>query len=108
MSSELLSIKSKQHKCVHFVGLLRLDQLFEVLDLKLIQPEEGKVGEDRIHGHIVAVKGVMQLIKHLIENLEELFVTYAPIKYLLNENFLVRVFQLKESFDWWQWVNLLF
>lgn len=73
---------------------LRQNQLFEICWCKLIQTEKAQVRKNTVHLHVVAIQRRMQLVEHLVESLEEVFVAHTAIENLLHEHFLIWVFHL--------------
>ena len=79
---------------------MRCNELSVVSDLQLVQSEEGQVRENAVQRHVVTIgRGGVQRKKDFAEYFQEFLVTYAAVKHLLDENFLVRVFKLKNESD---------
>ena len=88
---------------------MRCNELSVVSDLQLVQSEEGQVRENAVQRRVVTIgrRGV-QRKKDLAEYFQEFLVTYAAVKHLLDENFLVRVLELNNDSDKRDlWLHLL-
>ena len=98
MLAQEFRVENELKKSVHFDWFLGLNELAEILELQFVEAEEGEVGEDGVHGGVIAVgAGGVELEENFDENFEELLVTDAAVEDLLDEYFLVGVLELWRS-----------
>ena len=98
MVSDGVGIKHKLEECVHLDRVLRQDQLSVVLDGQLFQAEEAKVCEHHIQDQVVSVSTHwVALEENFGEDLQEILITDASVKDLLNKYFLVWILHVAQK-----------
>lgn len=76
------------------MSLLRKNQFTVVLNCDFFQAEEREVGEYLVERHIISISSNgIALKEHFREDLEEILVANAAVKYLFNEDFFVWVLE---------------